>query len=100
MSKFAKFINQNKIELAPKILILGPKKYIANPLPKHYLKAGYLELIDEHPAEEEGYIWTNKHYSKKSGKIYAVWDKEKLEDEPMAEEPVEPGEVEDGSEEA
>lgn len=78
MDKYAKFINKNKIELAPALLVLGPKKYIANPLPKHYIAAGYLELIEEKPECEAGFTLENKHWQKKNGKIYAVWDKVKI----------------------
>lgn len=77
--KFVKYVSKTKVEEAPKLLILGAKKYIANPLPKHYIAAGYLELVDERPADEEGFTYERKGYSKKNGKVYVNYEKVAVE---------------------
>lgn len=83
---FVKFIDENTVENAPKVLRDDQNTY-ANPLPEILESFGYKALVETECPDEEGYTYTFKYENHKNN-ITKVWIAHEIvvEPEPVIEE--------------
>lgn len=77
---YAKFINENSIEIAPRVLRDDAKTY-SNPLPETLANFGYLPLIETEMPVQAGYYFT-KYYKTNGDTVTVAWEKHENPVEP------------------
>lgn len=85
---YAKFINENSIEIAP-IVLRDDKKTYSNPLPEKLAEFGYLPLIETEMPNKSGFSYTY-HYETDGESVIRVWDEHENPPMPEPEPVVEP----------
>lgn len=88
--EFVKYINENTIEKAPKI-IFEEKVYIANPTEEIYRAHGYKPLYKNEQPELNYNEYAVCSYVEDEDKIVLVWTVKQYEPENQADEEVENG---------
>lgn len=84
---YVKFIDENNVENAPKVLRDEQNTY-ANPLPETLGKFGYKPLVETECPNEEGYNYTFE-YKETENQIEKIWVAHEIIVEPeIVEEPV------------